>query len=166
MMPREEFFLAVAPRYMTGGRRRAERLSHEAAGKSFETLPLGYPGQFLHPHCRTFQPVLAAGSARDRPAPLTDFRSHQSGQGVTHVSAAPAPRPQRQAYLHLRNSGGVVRLVPRERQDETFDWSATSHLFQLFRIASALHRDPGCSGVDVAEIVGREFDRGRTEVLF
>src|SRR5437773_862772 len=43
--------------------------------------------------------------------------------------------------------------------------SATGLSFQVFRVASALHRDLRGSALDVAEVVGREFDGNRTDVL-
>ena len=36
--------------------------------------------------------------------------------------------------------------------------SATGHLLQLFRIPSPLHRDLRGGGIDLTQIVGREFD--------
>jgi hypothetical protein len=36
--------------------------------------------------------------------------------------------------------------------------SAAYHVLQFFRIPSPLHRDLGDSAVDVAQIVGRQFD--------
>jgi hypothetical protein len=42
---------------------------------------------------------------------------------------------------------------------------ATGHLLQMFGVASPLHRDPGSGALDLTEVVGREFDGGRPEVL-
>ena len=44
-------------------------------------------------------------------------------------------------------------------------WSETSHLLELFRIASPLQRDLGGGGSDVTEIVRREFDGDCPDVL-
>jgi hypothetical protein len=60
-------------------------------------LPFLYSGQFLHPLGSDLESVLSSGSMCDRPAALADFRSHQPGQGVTHVSSAPAPQSEGQA---------------------------------------------------------------------
>ena len=43
--------------------------------------------------------------------------------------------------------------------------SATGHLLQLLGVAGPLHRDLGGRGLDLAEVVGRQLDVGRPEVL-
>ena len=50
----------------------------------------------------------------------------------------------------------VVKV--REIQIAASKGPETGHLLQLFRIASPLHRDLGGGGIDVTEIVRREFD--------
>src|SRR5208282_2320448 len=47
----------------------------------------------------------------------------------------------------------------------TFDRSATGHLLQLFRVSGAVNRDLRGSVIDVVQIVRRQFDRHRANVL-
>jgi len=43
--------------------------------------------------------------------------------------------------------------------------SATDELLQMFRVPGSLHRDLGEGAVNVAEIIGRQFDASRSDVL-
>src|SRR5262249_51089912 len=79
---------------------------------------LRYPGKFLYPRRREIQAVFAGSLTRDRPAPVANVWSHEPGQGVTEVFAGPTPPPESQADSQLGDAGGVIRLVPGERQDQ------------------------------------------------
>ena len=53
----------------------------------------------------------------------------------------------------------------RDRDDVDARGSAAGHLLQLLGVPGPLHRDLRGGGLDLAEVVGRELDRGGPEVL-
>jgi AraC family transcriptional regulator len=70
---------------------------------------------------------------------------------VTQIPATLRGSSEKKPALHRLTTGARGRIATCAR-------SETGHLLQLFRIASPLHRDLGGGGIDVTEIVRREFD--------
>jgi hypothetical protein len=67
----------------------------------------------------------------------------------------------------------VVGAVLKVRQDRRLRYCgrllryflATGHFLDMFGVASSLHRDLRGRGLDLAEVVGRQSDGGRSQVL-
>ena len=91
----------------------------ETAAEAILRGPTSWPCSPVAPPTRPRPPTRPLRRPDWRwPGTVDEVRGHQPGQGATHVSAAPTPRTEGQACPQLDNPGGVVRLVPGERQDE------------------------------------------------
>lgn len=80
--------------------------------------PVCIPHQCLHPAGCDLEPALLGGLDRGGSALFAHLLDHQSRQRASHVPACSVPWPQSSAAAQLGDSGGVVRLIPRDRQEE------------------------------------------------